>query len=607
MQRQAPPVSPPMHHLSRLNDACHGALDWVSARPARAVAILLLWCLALYIPGQASLPVTDRDEARFAQATKQMLETGDFIDIRFQEAPRYKKPIGIHWLQSLSVAVFGNEQRTNIWAYRLPSLIAMVAAVLLAWWAARPMFGSRVAFVAAAMLASAVTVSMEARIAKSDAVLFAFIVLAQGALARIYLFGHRKRSEMVGIAALFWVALGLGVLVKGPIAPAALGLTVLTLALAGRDRAWMRNLHASWGIPVMLTVTLPWFIAIAVISGGEFFKQSAGDDFLAKLMRGEENHGAPPGFYFLVFWWSFWPAALVATAGAALWIWRNRLTRRGLWLIASILPYWVVIEIIPTKLPHYILPIYPAIAMAAAWTLLDKTRLGEVPLRTYKQGAALFLVVALAQLAAFGFALWAFEADIGVSEVVAGALVAAFACLAAIAAWRALFHAAVAFALAAALVLYAAVFPGVLPKLEPVWPSLRTAEAIAPLKRCADGPVAFAGYNEPSAVFLHGTDTKLVSPEQAAALLADGGVAYAFVSARRSERFEKALAARNLTLPPPIACPKGFDINGGGVVNFVLYSLQPAAMFTSCEVVTKYACGTARPTRWESLFGRGQR
>ncbi len=596
-----------MSHLSRLNDACHRALDWLSASPARTAAILVLWCLALYVPGQASLPVTDRDEARFAQATKQMLETGDFIDIRFQDAPRYKKPIGIHWLQSLSVAAFGNEERTNIWAYRLPSLLGMVAAVLLVWWAARPIFGRRVAFVAAAMLASAVTASMEARIAKSDAVLFAFIVLAQGALARIYLFGHRKRSEMVGIAALFWVALGLGILIKGPVAPAVLGLTVLTLAIFGRDRAWLGNLHAAWGIPVMLTVTLPWFIAIAVISEGEFFRQSAGDDFLAKLMRGEENHGAPPGFYFLVFWWSFWPAALFTTAGAALWLWRNRMTRRALWLIASILPYWLVIEIVPTKLPHYILPIYPAIAMGAAWILLDKTARGEVPLRTYKQGAALFFVVALAQLAAFGFALWAFEAGIGALEALAGALIAGLAGLAAVAAWRALFHAAIPLALGAALVLYAVVFPTVLPKLEPVWPSLRTAEAIAPLKRCVRGPVAFAGYNEPSAVFLHGTDTKLVSAEQAAALLAEGGVAYAFVTARREDRFRQALAARGREMPFPVACAKGFDINGGGVVTFALYSLQPATAFEGCSVARKYACDASGPARWQRLFGSGKR
>ena len=79
-------------------------LDALSLTHARAVAALLALCLILFLPGQISLQPMDRDEPRFAQATKQMLETGDFVDIRFQDEARHKKPVGIHWMQSASVA-----------------------------------------------------------------------------------------------------------------------------------------------------------------------------------------------------------------------------------------------------------------------------------------------------------------------------------------------------------------------------------------------------------------------------------------------------------------------------------------------------------------------
>lgn len=589
-----------MSWIENLDVKCRQALDWLSDRPFRAVAALILFCLALYLPGQASLPITDRDEARFAQATKQMLETGDFIDIRFQQAPRYKKPIGIYWLQSLSVAAFGNTERNNIWAYRIPSLIAMIAAVLLTWWAARPIFGRQTALLAAAILASSITVAMEARIAKSDAALLAFIVLAEAALARIYLL-RRKRSEMVGIAAVFWIALGIGILIKGPVAPVVIGLTILTLCIGDRDRNWLRNLHSVWGIPVLLTVVLPWFIAIGVISEGGFFHGAVGKDFLQKLIGGEEKHGGPPGFYLIAFWWSFWPGALIVTGAAALWLWRNRMTRRVLLLLALIVPFWLVIEIVPTKLPHYALPLYPAIAIAAAWVLREQALPGRIGLLTYKLGALLWLAVAMLQLAALGFGLWVFEAKFHFSYAIAAAVFVALVIIWAIAAWRAKFYAALACGIAAAFVLYLTSFTKLLPGLKPLWPSLRALEAVAPFKTCDNGTVAFTGYNEPSAVFLHGTDT-IVSGDVAAAF-AEGRAAYIFVNERREEAFRAALQRQGKVLPPPLACTKGIDINGGGLTNFRLYSLNPAETFAACHAKLRYRCQKRPPARWERFFG----
>lgn len=158
-----------------------------SSKTVRGFALLLLLCLILYAPGLASIPPVDRDEARFAQATRQMLETGDFIRIRFQDEARNRKPIGIHWLQAAAVAPLSTPGGTAIWPYRLPSALAATVAVLLTAALGATLLSSRRAgFVAGVVMASALGLVVEAHLAKTDAALLATIVAGQLALGIVY-------------------------------------------------------------------------------------------------------------------------------------------------------------------------------------------------------------------------------------------------------------------------------------------------------------------------------------------------------------------------------------------------------------------------------------
>src|SRR5712692_3559414 len=103
-----------------------GSAGWLLG--VRPYALLVALCLALYLPGISTIPPLDRDEARFAQATRQMLETSDFLRIRFQDSARNKKPAGIHWLQAASVSTFSTPESAEIWPYRLPSLLGALGA-----------------------------------------------------------------------------------------------------------------------------------------------------------------------------------------------------------------------------------------------------------------------------------------------------------------------------------------------------------------------------------------------------------------------------------------------------------------------------------------------
>src|SRR5207302_66727 len=194
----------------------------------RPYALLCLLCVVLYAPGLTAIPPLDRDEARFAQATRQMLETGDFVRIRFQDKARNKKPIGIYWLQAAAVAAFSSPQSNVIWPYRLPSALTAAAAVLLTFGFGARLFESPPAgFIAAVLTASALGVVFEAHLAKTDAALLAAVVAAQGALGLVYITARTGRRVGWPRPVLFWLAEAVAILLKGPPGP------VLALLTAG--------------------------------------------------------------------------------------------------------------------------------------------------------------------------------------------------------------------------------------------------------------------------------------------------------------------------------------------------------------------------------------
>src|SRR5690606_41866904 len=137
----------------------------------RGPVLAALLALIAGLPGLLLLPPLDRDESRFAQATAQMLEGGDYVDIRFQDDPRWKKPIGIYWMQAAAVAVTSDVEDRTIQPYRLPSLLGAMLAAWAVAWAGAALFGNRAGFLAGVMLGATFLLSTEAGIAKPDAML----------------------------------------------------------------------------------------------------------------------------------------------------------------------------------------------------------------------------------------------------------------------------------------------------------------------------------------------------------------------------------------------------------------------------------------------------
>jgi 4-amino-4-deoxy-L-arabinose transferase-like glycosyltransferase len=540
----------------------------------RLCALLVLFSLACFLPGFSTLQPMDRDEPRFAQASKQMLESGDFVDIRFQDEARHKKPVGIYWLQSAAVALADAfnvpDAHRTIAIYRLPSLLGALASVFLTYWAALAFMGRRGAFVSALLMAASVILMVEARLAKTDAVLLACSIAAMGGLARAYLSRGGGVLPLPTLAT-FWIGFAAGALIKGPMVLMFVGLTSLVLSVKERSWQWLKVLRLGPGLAFTILAILPWFIAIAVKSGGEFFAASVGHDMLGKVGTAQVVHWAPPGFYLLAFFATFWPGAILA-AIAVPFAWLNRRTDGVAFLLAWIVPSWLVFEAVPTKLPHYVMPLYPAIAML---TVIAAARGFVGPHRPLaKTSTILIPSIPLALAGGLCFAAWTFD---GILPYRALPVLAVCVGLSLSAWW--LFctrrvTGAIAAAAAASVVLAIGVFGFAQLDLRSIKLSPRLAEAAANAA-CSEPQITTLGYREPSLVFLTGTNLDMSeSGPEAAAFLDRGGCRVALVERRFDDAFR--LAAGDVGLRPALSTRVvGFNINSGRRVDIGVYSVAP--------------------------------
>jgi len=550
-------------------------LDFATASHGRAVAFLIVVCLLAFLPGFFQLPPIDRDEARFAQATKQMVESGDYVDIRFQDEVRYKKPVGIYWLQASVVkaaeALGLPHARTRIWLYRIPSLVGATGGVLLTYWTALVFVRRRYAYLAALMMAGCVLLGVESRLAKTDAMLLLTVVAAMGAFARLYFHPPLPAPEKGstarawGLPAIFWTALAAGVLLKGPVILMFVGLAGLTLAILDRSLRWILAFKPVAGAVWLLVLVLPWFLAIIGRTGESFFADSLGHDLLAKVVSGQESHGAPPGFYLLLFLVTFWPAAPLAVMAAPS-VWAERSDRTVRFLLAWLVPSWIVFEIVVTKLPHYVLPLYPAVAILTARALQRHTLSDAIWLKRaalWWPGVAVVLpIVAIGGLIALRHQLGLLAWPVAAAAMIFGFL-----------AWR-FFESdgaekSLLRATCAQILLAVAVLGMIAPSLRPLFPSVALAHTLDTIG-CADPEVASAGDHEPSLVFLVGTSIRLTDGSGAADFLRGGGCRVAFVDVRQERAFVQRAEAIGLLYGPGPRI-EGININGGRALSISVF------------------------------------
>ncbi|QQQ17444.1 glycosyltransferase family 39 protein [Brevundimonas vitis] len=539
---------------------------WIAGWRGPLLAALV--ALIAGLPSLLLLPPLDRDESRYAQATSQMLESGDYVDIRFQEDPRWKKPIGIYWMQAAAVAVTSSVEARDIAPYRIPSILgAMLAAAAVAW-AGAALFGRRAGFLAGAMLGATFLLSSEAGIAKTDAMLCGSVTLAMAALARIYMAHRAGEAPIRPYKFAFWLGLGLSILIKGPISLIVVVPAMIALSAWDRDIGWLKRLGWGWGLPLVALIVGPWAIAITIATDGGFWREAIGGDLAPKVTGAAESHGGFPGMYLVLSPLLLFPATLMLPAALST-AWHRRAEPAVRFLVCWLVPAWLIFEIAPTKLWHYTLPTFGALALLAAAALMQPigrvSRITGAVLAVF--AATLIIGITIYGLTEFGTSTAQTWATLTIVSAAAAAAVGAFLLLN---------REAVTAILASLImgIIAHAALAGTIRQLRPlsIAPQLvKTLEqaGLDPSQGRVPGPIAITTFHEPSFVFLTGRDTQLTDAAGAARALAQGRPV--IVEARDAEAFRAASSDLGV-MGRAVGTVTGQNYSSGDDVSLTVYA-----------------------------------
>ena len=266
--------------------------------------LFLILCILPFFAGISEIPPLDRDESRFMQSSYQMVESDDYVSIKFQDEIRAKKPIGIYWMQAISASVFGTD---NLFSYRLPSLLCSFLTLLTIWLFSRNFYDKNISSTILFFLSINLLFLSEAHIAKTDSVLLLFICIQQYILYKIINFKKSKKENFFLLPLLLWSIISIGILIKGPISLIIFFLTFFSFLFVKRDFSLISKIKPILGVIIILILVLPWFILVQEKTDGQFLQKAILQDFILKLTSTQESHGGYPGFYILLSSIFLWP------------------------------------------------------------------------------------------------------------------------------------------------------------------------------------------------------------------------------------------------------------------------------------------------------------
>ncbi len=378
----------------------------------RNYALLFFGGLLFHLAGTWIVPLIDRDEPRFAEASREMIERGDYVVPYFNNEYRFDKPPLTYWMQVAAYKIFGE----NDFAARFPSAVAaaLTAMSIFAW--GRRIGGERVGWWAAIIFSLALQTVVHAKAAVADMWLVLFVTLAHWAGYEL-IFGQRERSTpnppspSYGVASaqrptlnyrwwIFYLALAFGFLAKGPIGWMPL-LTVTSTIIFLREPALFRRFAFGRGMLLTLVIVSLWGVPALIRTHGEFFWVGIGRHVIGRSVSAIGGHGARSlglyvlllPFYFVTILVSFFPWSLKLP-----WLVKQIRADRDkidIYLLSGIAITFGIFTFVATKLPHYILPAFPLLTLL----LVRRWFASEMPTAFLKRTASItgaaYLLLAL--------------------------------------------------------------------------------------------------------------------------------------------------------------------------------------------------------------------
>jgi 4-amino-4-deoxy-L-arabinose transferase-like glycosyltransferase len=409
-------------------------LNNLEQRPVLGVAVSSLWLLIIgwmaFGWNLGNVGLIDETEPLFAEASRQMLVTGDWITPFFNGETRFDKPALIYWCQAIAYSIMG----VNEWATRIPSVLAAMGIIALAFYTVQWYFAKQdeleqvsnlprryfTAAIASALMALNPEMIVWGRTGVSDMLLTGCI----GSTLLCFFLGYAQNNAPIVIAnwrfpnkwyLASYVLIAGAILTKGPVGIVLPGLIMIAFGLyVGKFWELWREMRPILGMGIVLVLSLPWYILVTWRNGWNFINAFFIYHNLERFTEVVNGHSAPWFFYFLVVLLGFAPYSVYIPASLARvkfwqrshWLKQERFQHLGLFACLWFLGIFGFFTISVTKLPSYVLPLMPAAAILVAlfWSDLfpSSPTLTPTPLKSLRISAwvnvAFLTVIAIALL-----------------------------------------------------------------------------------------------------------------------------------------------------------------------------------------------------------------
>ncbi|MBN1488574.1 MAG: glycosyltransferase family 39 protein [Phycisphaerae bacterium] len=485
-------------------------IEHVRSLTLRDRVVLAAFSLVLLLPGTFGVSLVDRDEGWHAQVCREMLDSGDWLVPTYLGAPWLAKPPLLYWGVIASYSLFG----VTAAAARLVPVLAMTGVVQLVATLAATMFNRRVALTAAIGFLTAGLPLVVGKMLLTDALMW---LCCMGAIVLLWRIATDHVSTGRCIA--FWLCVGLGILANGPAVLVFVGSFGLAMRFGPAGWRWMYN-GRLWATAIVAPlVAAPWYAYTAMHEGGTLSQQFLWYEIFSRIAGTPHGHSGPPGYYLLLSLagWLPWTALV---PGAVILAWQARSTspEARVLLIWCFLP-WIILELIHSKLPHYIVPCYIPLALMLGrmWdSTLDRRADTTKPPRAERTvfGIWVFTPVAIG-VGAIAAAIYWREMTWALSVAVAGGVLIVGFLIVGYLTRRNDPEAVWAGAVGCIGLFHIVVGLWVLPEFEPYRLSRIVAEranAVAP----AGARVAVCGYEEPSVFFYLHEPARVIATDELA-------------------------------------------------------------------------------------------
>jgi 4-amino-4-deoxy-L-arabinose transferase-like glycosyltransferase len=341
----------------------------------RNYALLFVGCVTFHVLGTWTLPLIDRDEPRFAEASREMIERGDYVVPYFNNQLRFDKPPLTYWAQVLSYRIFGE----NDFAARFPSAVAAALLAITLPVRGFRIGGERVGWRAAIIFTLCLQTFVHAKAAVADMWLALFVSVAHWSGLELMRDGltnptHRKAEGTYPVSHwwfVFYLAMALGFLAKGPIAWVPL-LSVACTIFYAPNLQLARRFKFVRGIALMLAIIALWGVPALIRTHGDFFRIGIGRHVIGRSLEAMEGHGWDSlggyvlllPFYFVTVFVSFFPWSIkLPSLLKTLWRKRDNIDN---YLFSGVAIIFIIFSLLKTKLPHYTLPAFGMLALLVA-------------------------------------------------------------------------------------------------------------------------------------------------------------------------------------------------------------------------------------------------